>query len=253
MEYDRTPLPEVYREARALPVDARDVWARAIRDLCPPGTAVTRVVDLGCGTARFTGMLAEVFDAVVVGVDPSLRMLAQREVGDVPSARFIAGWAEALPLAAGAFDLVFASMVYHHFHSQATALAEMRRVLRPGGRVMIRNPTRDSVDGFMYLHFFPEALAIDRARMPGRQALVDAFAAAGFAPCGHEIVRQRFAADHADYYRKISLRGLSSLQLISDEAFERGRRDFEIYCRAAERGQPIEEPVEVFLFATTRR
>jgi SAM-dependent methyltransferase len=186
--------------------------------------------------------------ASVVGVEPSLRMLAEREIRDDRLARFVAGTAEALPLASGSVDLVFASMVYHHLRAEA-ALPEMRRVLRAGGSLIIRTPTRESVGEFTYQTFFPDALAIDEARMPSRRALIDACEAAGFVSRTHELVRQRFADDHADYYRKISLRGLSSLLLISDGAFARGLREFAAYCQSAERHQPIYESVELFLFS----
>src|SRR5262249_47028002 len=129
------------------------------------------------------------------------------------------------------------------------ALAEAPRVLRPGGWLMLRNPTRESVEEFTYLAFFPEALAIDEARMPSRRALIGACELAGFAPRGHRPIRQKFADDHADYYRKISLRGLSSLQLIPDDAFARGLREFAAYCGSVERHEPIYESVELFLFA----
>ena len=101
----------------------------------------------------------------------------------------------------------------------------------------------------MYLTFFPEALAINQARMPSRDGLIEACAAANLVLGGHEVVGQRFAEDHADYYRKISLRGLSSLLLISDEAFARGLREFATYCQSAERHEPIYELVELFLFS----
>src|SRR5712692_5552419 len=205
MDYDRTPLPEVYRIARTLPPETMDVWGRAIRAMLPVAVALERVVDLGCGTARF-----------------------------------------ALPLADGSVDLVFASMVYHHLRPEA-ALAEARRVLRPRAHLMLRTPTRESVGEFAYQTFFPEALAIDEERMPSRRALIDACEAAGFALRGHELVRQRFADDHADYYRKISLRGLSALLLISDDQFARGLREFAAYCQSAERHQPVYESVELFL------
>jgi SAM-dependent methyltransferase len=164
------------------------------------------------------------------------------------AARFVAGTAEALPLAGGSVGLVFASMVYHHLRAGA-ALAEVRRVLRPGGHVMIRTPTREALCDFTFFEFFPDALAIDLARMPSRDDLVRTCVAAGLASRGHERVRQRFADNPEDYYRKIALRGLSPLQMIPDEAFARGLRDFGEYCRSAERGEPIYETIELFLFS----
>lgn len=248
MDYDRTLLPEVYRAARTLPAEALDVWGRAIRAMAPAIHPGGRVVDLGCGTARFTGLLADALNAPIVGIEPSLRMLGERDVHDPRLGPFVAGTAEAIPLATATIDLVFLSMVYHHLRSEP-ALAEMRRVLRPGGHVMVRTATRDSLGGYIYLAFFPEALAIDRARIPLREELIDACAAAGFTLRDRRIVRQQFAADHDDYYRKIALRGISSLQLISDESFARGLQDFAAYCRSAERAGPVDELVDLFLFS----
>jgi ubiquinone/menaquinone biosynthesis C-methylase UbiE len=248
MDYDRTTMPEVYRAARTLGPAAMDVWTRAVRAMLPPAAAVERVLDLGCGTGRFTGWLAELLQAPVVGVDPSRRMLAEGEASGGGPTRFLAASAEALPLADRSVDLVFASMVYHHLRPQA-ALPEARRVLRGDGHLMIRNPTRESLSTFTYFRFFPEALAVDEARMPSRRGLIEACAAAGFALRDHEVVRQPFAADHADYYRKISLRGLSGLVMISDEEFARGLREFAAYCQAAAHDGPIYESVELFLFA----
>jgi hypothetical protein len=56
------------------------------------------------------------------------------------------------------------------------------------------------------------------------------------------------ATDHRDCYRKISLRALSALQLISDEAFARGLQDFDAYCRTADPDRPVHEPVDLFVF-----
>ncbi len=121
--------------------------------------------------------------------------------------------------------------------------------LGPGGHVVVRNPTREShIEGYEFLRFFPEALDLELRRMPSRQTLIQAFLGRGFSRIAHQIIYQRFAANHADYLRKIRLRGLSSLAAISDEAFAGGLRAFETHCRAAERGEPIYEPVELFVF-----
>ena len=77
-----------------------------------------------------------------------------------------------------------------------------------------------------------------------------AFLAEGFGRAGHRIVRHLFARSYAEYHRKISLRGLSSLQAISDGAFARGLAAFERHCRAQGAG-PIYEPVELFVFRRT--
>lgn len=249
MKWDATRLPEVYTAARALPPEAVATWRAAIGRLVPPSPAVRRVVDLGGGTGRFSGLLAELYGVPVVGIDPSQRMLAKREIRDLSSSHFVAGDAEAIPLATGRSDLVFLSMVYHHLASVPEALGEIRRMLGPAGHVLVRNPTRDAHDeGYEYLRFFPEAVELSRRTLPSREALTQAFVAAGFARVSHEVIWHRFADDHAHLLTKISLRGLSTLEAISDDAFGRGLRDLERYCRGVERDEPIYEPVDLFAF-----
>ena len=226
------------------------MWRQAIASMLPPALEIRRVVDLGCGTGRFTGLLADLYGTSVVGVEPSHKMLAGREPLDSARARFLAATAEALPLASSAIDLVFLSLVYHHFGAPSTALAELGRVARPGGHVMVRQVMRESVDEYEHARFFPEARALDLERMPSRDGLVQSFQAHGFSRRGHRIVRHLFAASYDDYYRKISLRGLSSLQAISDVAFARGLAKFKTRCHAAG-GGPIYEPVELFVFSRT--
>jgi SAM-dependent methyltransferase len=248
VEYDRTPLPDVYVEARTLPVESLAVWRDAIREAVPPGAGIARIVDLGCGTGRFTALLAELFGVAVVGLDPSLRMLAHRQTPAEAPTHFVAGTAEAMPVATAAIDLVLLSMVYHHLRV-ADAIAELRRVLRPGGRVVVRNPTRETVDSYEFLRFFPEAKAMDVARIPSREAVARDFLAGGFTLACHRTVVHTVATDHRDYLRKISLRGLSSLQAISDQEFERGLDAFARHCRAVEGDRPITEPTDLFVFA----
>lgn len=247
MDYDASPLPAVYTEARALPAAAARAWSDAIRRLVPPRLR-GRVLDLGCGTGRFTTLLGEVFGGRVIGVEPSLAMLRERGAEAAPHARFVAGAGEALPLRAGAVDLAFLSMVYHHFRSPADVAAEVRRVLRRGGHVVVRTPTQETLDGYEYLRFFPEAIALDRRRLPARDAIRSTFDAQRFAPIAHEMVPHLFAIDYAHYYRKVSLRGLSNLAAIPDDAFERGLRLFEAHCRTARHEGPIYEPVDLFVF-----
>jgi SAM-dependent methyltransferase len=153
-----------------------------------------------------------------------------------------------MPVATASIDLVFLSMVYHHLRV-ADAIDELGRVLRPSGRVVVRNPTQETVDSYEFLRFFPGARAIDVARVPSRQSVARDFLVGGFTLACQRTVVHTFATDHRDYLRKISLRGLSSLQAISDEEFERGLDTFARHCRAVEGDRPITEPTDLFVFA----
>jgi SAM-dependent methyltransferase len=95
--------------------------------------AGTQMLDLACGTGVVAGTAAT-RGAVVCGVDFSAAMLAEARAGH-PSVEFVQGDAEAVPLPDARFDAVVSNFGLHHVPRPALALAEVRRVLRPGGRV----------------------------------------------------------------------------------------------------------------------
>jgi SAM-dependent methyltransferase len=92
------------------------------------------VLDVGCGSGVLTEELARrVGPGNVAGVDPSplLEACAER----VPSADLRKGRAEALPWPDDAFDATLAQLVIHFMDDPAAGVAEMARVVRPGGVV----------------------------------------------------------------------------------------------------------------------
>ena len=96
------------------------------------------VGDLGCGTGRLSEVLAPLVRRVVA-VDGSTDMLdaarARLECHDNVEVR--GGEIEALPLAAGELDAAILSLVLHHVPDPGRALAEVARVVRPGGRLLV--------------------------------------------------------------------------------------------------------------------
>jgi SAM-dependent methyltransferase len=234
-----------YGQARALPAATLAAWADAVAALLP-GARPGRIVDLGAGTGRFAGVLADRFGGRVVAVEPSLEMLCQPPAH--AAVRGVAARGEALPLRAGTADLVFLSMVYHYFPDPAVVVAEVARVLAPGGHAVVRTVTRENLDGLDLFRFFPEARAIDEARMPARAAVRAAFAAGGLAPAGWRTVAHKFADGPADYARKIGLRMLSSLRLLPDDVFAARQRALEAACRAAPADRAVWEPIDLLAF-----
>jgi SAM-dependent methyltransferase len=99
-----------------------------------------RVVDVGSGPGRFLREAA-VRGATVVGVEPSgqMRRLALRRIPDrLRAAITVAdGTAEELPLEDGSATVVWAVASFHHWNDPDAGLAEARRVLEPGGRLLI--------------------------------------------------------------------------------------------------------------------
>src|SRR4051812_41905636 len=116
------------------------------------GDRPIRVLDVGCGTGVFAGRLrAALPKATVWGVDLVAGMLdkgAERWRRHSGQVQPVKGDSERLPFGDGAFDFVTCANSFHHYPHQDRAVAEMHRVLRPGGRLMIIDGYRDAPWGY---------------------------------------------------------------------------------------------------------
>ena len=94
----------------------------------------TRVLDIGCGDGQITRLAAGLGDVqLAVGLDPTwnqVRVAAAR----AGATGFVRAAADALPFAAGSFDAAVACLVFEHIDDVDAAIAEIARVLEPGGR-----------------------------------------------------------------------------------------------------------------------
>lgn len=88
------------------------------------------ILDLGCGDGHLTKRIAET-GASVIGVDASPEMVAAARSRGIAAE---VGNAEALPCADQSFDAVFSNAALHWIRNQDAMMAEVRRVLKPGGR-----------------------------------------------------------------------------------------------------------------------
>jgi ubiquinone/menaquinone biosynthesis C-methylase UbiE len=125
-----------------------------------------RALDVGTGAGALALALAP-FVAEVVGVDLEPELLARARVRAPANATFQEADATALPFADGSFDLAGTARTLHHVHRPELAVAELARVTRLGGRVLV-------VDQLAPLDPL-EALAVDRferARDPDHQRLL---------------------------------------------------------------------------------
>jgi len=120
-----------------------------------PGAAV---LDVGCGTGILLPLLRESMngDGHVVAIDLSGEMLKRalsKGAALSQSKRqpviYVQGDAERLPLPERTFDWVFCNAVFPHFADKLCALAELRRVLRKGGRLVIcHTASRQTINEF---------------------------------------------------------------------------------------------------------
>jgi SAM-dependent methyltransferase len=110
-----------------------------------------RVLDVGSGFGQDSVALARE-GARVVGAEPSARMTAMakalgetnRSAGQIDP-EWVSGWADALPFSDASFDASFCKGALDHFDDPGSAIAEMARVTRPDGRVVLAIANFDSL------------------------------------------------------------------------------------------------------------
>jgi ubiquinone/menaquinone biosynthesis C-methylase UbiE len=160
----------------------RGASARALADLADLSPE-DHVVDVGCGPGAAVREAAR-RGAGAVGVDPAPLMLAlARRISTVQGVRdveWVQGGAEALPLPDRSATVAWALASAHHWTDAAAGVAEIRRVLAPGGRVLIAERlVRPDARGH----------AAHGSTADGAQHLAEHLRAAGFAEVGTQTRR----------------------------------------------------------------
>ena len=246
--YARDDIAERYDRSRALPPDVQRQWSELLAKHA--GLWPRLSVDLGCGTGRFTRILASTFGGRVVGVDPSRPMLraAAESLRSIPGVTFVHGRSEEVPLAPGCVDLVLMSMSYHHVANKPAAMASVRRTLRAGGVLFVRTCSREALDSYLYQRFFPEARRFDELRFPTRDGLVGEVTPAGFELRSFVTVRQRITDSLWAYRENTATRAHSDLQAITEEQFDAGMKRLDEWLAAQPTDGPVFEEVDLFTF-----
>ncbi|MFI1197237.1 class I SAM-dependent methyltransferase [Micromonospora sp. NPDC020750] len=149
-----------------------------------------RILDAGCGSGPLSAAL-RAKGAVVTGFDVSAAMvdLARQRLGEDADLH-VADLSAPLPFPDAEFDDVVASLVLHYLEDWSGPLAELRRVLKPGGRLLlsVNHPVAHAIE---YRKYFALTKYSEDYIMDGQtvwltfwhrplHAMADAFAAAGF-------------------------------------------------------------------------
>lgn len=156
--------PDVY-EVENLGVDRAGVIESAMAALHPFQGA--DLVDVGCGSGFHLPRFVELGCASVVGVEPypPLVELAHERVKGIPTARVVEGVAQDLPLADDSVDIAHARWAYFFGAGAEPGLAELERVMRPGGTAyVIDNDATRSTFGRWFRRAYPsyDPLAVER-------------------------------------------------------------------------------------------
>jgi len=108
--------------------------------------AEARVLDLACGTGEFERfLLQDNPDQLITGIDISEQMLAiaHQKLKPYPNVSLQLATASDLPFADRSFDVIVSANSFHYFDNPELALKEMKRVVKPGGRVVILDWCKD--------------------------------------------------------------------------------------------------------------
>lgn len=152
----------------------RTVLTLAAQEVAHPAS----ILDVGCGTGRLLGLAEARFPgAKLIGLDAASEMVKQAEASRPTGStmRFQQGTAEELPFPNNQFDLVFSTLTFHHWRDQRKGMAEVARVMAPGGRWLLADFMATGLIKYVRrslgMHQFPE-----------RAQLATMLVAAGLAP-----------------------------------------------------------------------
>jgi demethylmenaquinone methyltransferase/2-methoxy-6-polyprenyl-1,4-benzoquinol methylase len=181
------------------------------------GAPGRRLADVGGGTGNYALALREEgWDPVVVDRSPA--MLARAAAKGLET---VTADAQALPFADESFDAVLMVSMLHHVEDRAAALAEARRILRPGGRLVLKGFTRDDAASLWIVELFPSSLPWMEETHPPREAILAELPGARLIPFEFEdMVDGSLAALSADPERV-----LEAGEMGATSYFERLRRD----------------------------
>ena len=238
--YDSTDAA-AFEANRHLTDDGVTAWRAAVtRHLDPrPGM---RVLDLGAGTGMWARAFTAWYDHIdVIAVDPAEAMRARSVFQPV-----VPGDAERVPLDDGSVDAVWISTVIHHVPDLTRAARELRRVLRPGGRVLIRSAFAGRHQAITLFRYFPEAVRV----LDSYPSVIDveaAFGTAGFVTVGLEAVPQVSAPSLREAAAALRREAHTPLQLITDDEYAAGLARL----RAAARSEtgPVVDALDLLVLA----
>lgn len=243
MDYDATDIAVIYDRGRDHGPEFLDFWMSIVSSYVKDQRIKT-ILDLGCGTGRFSEALWARFDAEVIGVDPSQKMLEQaRSKQHDRKIRYETGRGESIPVPDNTIDLIFMSMIFHHLDNPTLAARECRRVLRNGGTALLRVSTRERISSYPLVDFFPTSRPILEERLPTNSFVREVFEAAGFRTVTMEVVTQEIAA----YAEKLSVGADSVLASLSRSDFEAGMKALRAHAAHSD-GGAVRETIDVFVF-----
>jgi ubiquinone/menaquinone biosynthesis C-methylase UbiE len=225
IDYD-TEQYQDYARGRALTDRQLQAWLSAFAAVLPERRPLAGL-DVGSGTGRFTPALARAFGPVT-GIEPSVRMRAIAEAQRVhPDVQYLAGSAEDLPMPSGSADYALMFLSWHHVRDKPQAVRELTRVLRPGGRLLLRGNFSDHHPRPWWLEHFPRGYEVDAALFQPLHEVIATFTSAGWRVASFGTVTEASSGTRGDMLERLRLRTLSFFAQLSADELDAGFRRLE--------------------------
>ena len=189
-------------------------------DLSP---ASISILDVGCGTGRQVSANRSAYpEASIVGSDLFLGML-RVALSNEPGAQWTQADGSKLGFGDEGFDYITNQYSYAHIQDKQGFVAEVYRVLKPGGRFVITNIDPWSMETWIMYQFFPAAKELDHADFLSQDNLVSLLSMSGFEPVrvsAHPQIKRERLGDFLDYASQ--RHRASHFLAMSDDAYQEG-------------------------------
>ncbi len=212
----------VYAAGRQMSPNALQTWMDAFaRHL--PETRPLAWLDLGSGIGRMTPSLANTFGGPAYGIEPADKMRAQAIAqADHLAVSYEAGSAENIPLPDTSCDAALLFFVWHHVVDRDSAAAEIRRVVKPGGRLFVQANFCDRMPDAWWLHTVPEWMDIHQGLYQSEEEVLRDFTDAGWTLASRDEITWLRSLSLAEDYERLRLRPTSLFEHMSEEEIEAG-------------------------------
>jgi len=189
---DYEALSRKHFDRQAAEYDARDTvyYSREGKISCRDIAAQLKPVpyetllDVGCGTGFLIDLMAKHRPARYTGLDLSPEMIRMAEGKQIEGAAFTVGSADRLPFPDRSFDIVTCSQSFHHYPYPDKAMAEVLRVLKPGGLYILSDTGIGGVGGFIDNHILFRLARSGDCHTTNRHGIARMMEKAGFTVTG---------------------------------------------------------------------
>ncbi len=188
------------------------------------------ILDIGCGTGNYTDLFERVTRAQgarVCAIEPSAGMLAKARQKN-QRIDFRQSSAEQIPFADANFDFIYMTDVIHHVPDIEAMFREIRRVLKPDGKVCIVTQSHRQIERRPVVQFFPGTARVDKARYPDIDVIRASAEGCGLAWLKEAVLFEDEPVELGSGFLQLARsKGYSMFHLLSEEEYQAGMQQLE--------------------------